>query len=438
MCFACYNPIPDPIQGDPDAVSGYAKAYDDTAKALRDAVTQLKALANGNVSIGESVDEVRDRANEGVTAADAVAVRYEGAATAYTQYATALATAQSTAESARQSIDTNNQNGHYWRTRRTQLEYQRLLDPTDTEVLEDLVTATTKALTYDSAYATYLDRYQTAVENLDQAARDAIRTLHNAAEQAGLNDKWYEAFVGDLANIWDLASKYLGPVLEALREVLKVLKEIVDILALIVTVLSIFIPALAPLALALTALSAILAVGVFLCSLVLFAMGRESLGTVIADGIGAVVSVVTAKLGGAGNNLFRTVGENVAETGVKLSTAFAQKQIIVTTNIATRAGNEALSAILPSTMSANAAPFQFVFSEGLDFTLGSSREAWNMDGADPGGLIAGLLDQPTLGIATPVLDAVTLPDAIFGEGGVTERFGEVGDVWGQIGAVPSR
>ena len=63
------------------------------------------------------------------------------------------------------------------------------------------------------------------------------------------------------------------------------------------------LPFLAPLAAALTLVSIGLAAAVLLCSLVLFALGRESLGRVLSDTIGLATSVITAKLGGIGDKL---------------------------------------------------------------------------------------------------------------------------------------
>jgi len=449
MCALCDDPIPAPLAGQPERVSDYARAFDDTAEALRDAARELRKLANENLTIGESIEEVRQRAEEGHADASKVAVRYQGASNTYSAYASSLSAAQSKANSARTNIDTNNHNGRYWRHRQREMEQDRWLHNADPEFLADLAEATRKATHYDSQYAQYLATYQVAVDERDAAVRNAIAGLAAAAEAAGLNDGFFESMLGDLQNAWDLASKYLGPVLEALREVLKVLKQIVDFLALIVTILSIVFPALAPLALALTALSAILAIGIFLCSLVLFAMGRETLGTVIADGIMAVVGVVTAKLGGAGN-LFGATKAGFQSLGQAPHLLFVTRSVYIANGMTVggaavqsygAAGGEMFEeAVKAGYLSSFATPFSFVAGEGLDFTIGAHHDAWgadpvwSMDGANGSDVIPGVLDGPTLGAAGPLSGIAGIGD---GFADIGEAFAGIGSEWGSITTVPA-
>jgi hypothetical protein len=450
MCYLCDDVVPGRLDGDPARVRAHARAFDDTAEALRDAARELRNLANEGVTISLAIDEVRDKAEESHSEATKVATRYAGAGSTLGTYADALADAQSRADSARTQIDSNNSNGRYWRHRRRDLEQERWTRGSDPEFLEDLAEATRRAAQYDTWFAGYLSSYQQAVEDFETAVNNAISGLSAAAEAAGLNDGFFEGIVGDFQVAWETISKYLGPVIEALRDVLEVLKKIVDILALIVTIASIFFPALAPIALALTAISAILGVAIFACSLALFAMGRESLGRVLADGIMAVVGVVTAKLGGSG-----TLGSMITD-GV--SAVRAPAALFVTRgtmlNLGLTVGGEAVErygqavtqvavdGIKSGTLSANATPFAFVIGEGLDFQLGTGSPAWgeqpspawDMSGADGLDMMPGLMDSPSLGMASPIAGMFDVSESW---NSMIDNFGEVGDTWSQMYAVPA-
>ena len=298
MCYMCDDPVPAVIPGDPDTVSRFATAFSNTADALRDAAQQLRNLANENMTISLAVDEVRSKADEVASDTGKVAERYQGAGDTFSSYASALASARSTGNGARANIVSNNDDARYWRHRERDLREQVAYGSTDAEVLQDLQDAARKVTHYDGLFATYIGRYGSAVDDRDSAVTAAINGLADAESAAGLNDGFFDGILGDLQQLWALISEYLGPIIEVLKQALEILKQIVDILALIVSILAIFLPFLAPLALALTALGAILAIAIFACSALLFLMGRQSLGQLISDGITMVVSVVTAKLGG--------------------------------------------------------------------------------------------------------------------------------------------
>jgi hypothetical protein len=450
MCYLCDDVVPGRLDGDPARVRAHARAFDDTAEALRDAARELRNLANEGVTISLAIDEVRDKAEESHSEATKVATRYAGAGSTLGTYADALADAQSRADSARTQIDSNNSNGRYWRHRRRDLEQERWTRGSDPEFLEDLAEATRRAAQYDTWFAGYLSSYQQAVEDFETAVNNAISGLSAAAEAAGLNDGFFEGIVGDFQVAWETISKYLGPVIEALRDVLEVLKKIVDILALIVTIAAIFFPALAPLALALTALSAILGIAIFACSLALFAMGRESLGRVLADGIMAVVGVVTAKLGGSGTLTgmvrggFSTLGQGSAlfvtrGTAIQLG-LLVEGQAVV--GYGQAVSSTAIDGIKSGYLNANATPFAFVLGEGLDFTLGQSSPAWgaepspawSMEGANGTDIIPGVMDGPGLGTVSPIAGLFDMSDSW---NSMIDNFGETADVWGDISAVPA-
>jgi len=309
------NPVPPAIPGNPTLIKQFADRYDRMSESLNAAVKELDALANEGVSISLAVDEVRDRAKESISVTRKVAVRYEGASQTLNSYQASLDSAIDAAASARNTISTNNPSAGYWRRRERDLELQRLLDPTNNDLIEDIKEANRWVTEYDNEYLTAIQAYNSAVQARDNAVNAAIAGLDTAAEKADLNDNFWEGIEGRFDAFYDLAQKYLAPLVEILRDVLEVIKKIVDILALIVTVLAIFIPVLAPIAAALTVISLVLSAAILLCSLVLFALGKETLGRVIGDVIDLAVGVVTAKLGGI---KFGSVVGDAVSAGTKI------------------------------------------------------------------------------------------------------------------------
>ncbi|QEO10650.1 hypothetical protein [Protaetiibacter larvae] len=426
MCILCDDPLPDHLPGDAGRVRSLARAYDNTAEALREAARELRALANENLTIGEAIDAVREQAEDVHADAAKVAVRYQGAADTFESYSSALSDAQSRATTARNHIDTNNHNARYWRHRHRELEEQRWLHNADPEFLADLAEAAQRASQYDRHYATYLGAYQAAVEARDAAVNAAIAGLGAAAEAAGINDGWFDGFIGDLQNAWDLISRYVGPILEALRDVLEVIKQIVDVLALVFAVLAIFFPAFAAIATALTALSAILGIAIFACSALLFLMGRETLGRVLSDGIMAVVGVVTAKLGPGANAWAKESLGTMVKSGASTAASLASGGTTVVRAVSP--GAELLEFVadnaIDSVVEANGDVIDFAFSSALDFDIHGPTAGSDLSfgGGDPGELILSLVDPITLGTLGKV------ETAIDGVGLLADGFGAVVDV----------
>ena len=313
------NAVPAPLPGNPTLIAQFADRYSRMSEALNQAVEELNNLANEGVSISLAVDEVRDRARDSIDTTRKVAVRYEGAAQTLSSYQDALGDAISSAASARNTINSNNPSAGYWRRRERDLELQRLLDPTNNDLIEDIKEANRWVTEYDNEYLTAIQTYNTAVQTRDNAVNSAIAGLNNAAEQAGLNDDFWERIEGGLDALYDLAQKYLAPLIEMYRELLEFLKQIVDILCLIVSILAIFIPVLAPFAALLTVISLAMSAMILICSLLLFALGKETLGRVLGDIIDLAVGLVTSKLGplknlGASSSLIKETGGQVLAT----------------------------------------------------------------------------------------------------------------------------
>jgi hypothetical protein len=293
------DPTPNPLSGDPGDVISKAGRIRLTADALRNAIEQLRTLTNENVTISDAVDAVRVKAADAIGDIEKVEVRYRGAAEALSAYGSDLNGAHNRADGAIGAIEQNNRDARYWRDRFNTLEARALSGDSDATLADDLVEARARVSDYHENFQAAMGQYNRARQDKENAVHAAKSALHEAREAADLDDGFWDK-VGAIAEaVYEWAQENLGPIIEGLRAVLRILKSIVDILALIVGVLSIFLPFLSPLAAALMLASIALAATIFLCSLALFALGRETLGQVFADLIDVVVGVVTAKLGGA-------------------------------------------------------------------------------------------------------------------------------------------
>jgi hypothetical protein len=339
------NLVPPTMAGNPTTISQFAARYDRMADALHEAVGELQALANKGVTISLAVDEVREKASQAVDNTRKVATRYEGAATTLHAYQHALSEAIGHVNSARHTISSNNPNAGYWRRKKLELEAKLLFDSGNTELIDDVQEAENWVRQYDTEYASAIATYNAAVEARDHAVNSAIAGLHDAAIRADLNDNFFESVVGLYDAAYDLAQKYLAPLIETLRGVLELLKQIVDVLSFIVTILAIFIPVLAPFAAALALASILLSLAVLMCSVLLFALGKETLGRVLSDCIGLVVSVVTSKLGplkniGSSSKLLAGAGKDVvpmladtARVNVHLAFGMGAKEALKNTGL---------------------------------------------------------------------------------------------------------
>lgn len=320
------DPIPELLSGEPATVAAKAQVMTATADALRTAINELRALSSDTVTISEAVDELRDKADGVRTDIDKVEARYRGAATGMVTYKNSLSTAQTRASNARQRIIDNNSDASYWRRHERDLEQRVRAGENSQELLDELLDVQRRVRGYASEFAAAMAEYHAAEGDKDAAVSTAITALQNAADAAGLNDGSWDRVGAVVEVMYEWAQENLGPFIEGLRAVLEIIKGIIDILSLIVGVLSLFLPFLAPLAAALTLVSLGLAASILLCSLVLFALGRESLGRVLSDAIGVATSILTSKMGGL--NVFKPGAKlaglsNVAKPSV-WSTGLAQ------------------------------------------------------------------------------------------------------------------
>ncbi|MBG6056295.1 hypothetical protein IWX81_002727 [Salinibacterium sp. CAN_S4] len=321
MATLLLDPVPNQLDGEPSIVGAKATVLGATAQALRDAITELRQLASDDVTISDAVDEVRTKADETRTAISKVEDRYQGAADAMHSYTSSLSQAQDRANSARQRITDNNSQAAYWRRRLNSLTDQAHAGESSQELLDDITEAQSRVQDFATEFHSAMSQYHGAETDKSSAVETAISALHSAAQAADIDDGFWDRVGNALENAYEWAQENLAPLIETLRSILEVLKSIVDILALIVSVLSIFLPFLAPLAAALTLVSIALAAMILLSSLLLFALGKESLGRVLGDAIGLVTSVITSKMGGL--NVFKPAAKLEGLTNVFTRSAWS-------------------------------------------------------------------------------------------------------------------
>ena len=421
------DPVPALLPGDAALAGRFGVRYNQTADSLRDAAKGLLALANESITISLAVEEVRTKANEVYSDTLKVATRYDVAGDALNSYSNALGNAQAAAASARSTIITNNANAHYWRQHKRELELEIGFGGASATQAADLVTATRHVNDYAGIYHTAINNYHTAEEDRRQAIVNAIHGLDDAEQSAGLQDNFFEAIGGAAQQLYELAQKYLAPLIEQLRGILEIIKSIVDILSLIVTILALFIPALAPLAALLALVSIGLSLAIFLCSAALVFLGKETMGRLLSDAINVVASVVTAKLGGAFKPGALTglaaIGTKAAWAsgveGTKLAFQLVgtQEGLLIAGNLVADEFMEAAAVIIPDTILENLA------ENGIPGTSDQypnpNGPAWGTDAspvfAAPGG--ANVETVYDFG-AEPLVNAVT--GGVFGA--VTDMF----------------
>jgi len=315
--------VPPPLGGDPATITLFATKYGKIAAALVSAADELRSLANSDVSVGKSITAVKERALGAQSDTLKVAAHYSGASSTYATYAVSLRDAQQKAQSARQMIL-----GFEADAMRHQQHHDSLVAEAQTglasqETADALNLANSQLATFKSDYANAMSVYAGAVEDKRVAVQTAISQLADAAQVAGLVDSVFDVIKEGLHDLYQLAQKYLAPLLVKIRAVLKLIQAVLDTLSFIASFIPIPIVkvVLAAAALAVSSLA-------LQCSIVLFLLGKGTASQIIGDAIDmatSVLAVVTpaAKVVGslmkgaledAGKDAVKSVATNVLGT----------------------------------------------------------------------------------------------------------------------------
>jgi len=421
------DPVPLPLPGEPEIVGAKARELSNTASALRTAISELRALASNDVTISKAVDEIREKADDVRENIGKIEDRYSGAASAMYAYRTDLSNAHTRADAARERVTDNNTDAAYWRRRLNQLTIEAQSGQSSPELLHDITEAKARVAGYAAEFTRAMTEYRGAEADRVAAVNAAIGALHDAAVTSGLNDNIFDYIALGSELMYEWAQEHLTPILQAIREIAELIKSIVDILSLIVTILAVFLPFLAPLAAALTIASLALAAIILLSSLLLFALGKESLGRVLGDAIGLAMGLVTAKLGGVFKPGALSGLSSVASPSA-WANATSALSVRFTANVAGVGMTETLShmgmqvfddMIGDTAVAAGTSVITNVVGDGLDVTLdfgvdggnggswGPFEGGWDLQSDE---LIVAvgkpLLDLGTGGLVSPTIDLI--------------------------------
>lgn len=238
MVTAFDVPQLEPLDGDSGALSRYSTRYAAVAEAIAAVSRQLRLVADDDVTIGLSVDVMREEAGEASESILEVLPRYSETAAAIRDYAVALADAQSRADSAIAEVEPLRTElfALYDRRSRAESEFQSEQYAATTDKLQDLAgdlnslqsRIDARESRLHAVWMSYLD----AESDKSDAAYAAARRIAPAV--LGSNDSLFDWIRAG----WDAATQFLAVVTEWVGEVLyNVLFTLMLVQALLVAVL---------------------------------------------------------------------------------------------------------------------------------------------------------------------------------------------------------
>lgn len=300
-------PIPEPLTGDPDTLSEFARKYHNLSEALKSAAAELATLANADITVSLAVDKIRAKAGDAYVDTMKVSQRYEDAASTYSTYAAKLRDAQQKAERARATVAGFKGSADHATKAREAIISQAMFSLPNQQTADDLNQANAALEPYNTEYAAAMQQYNLAVAEKADAVSAAISQLDDADKSSGLKDTVWQGIQAQARDAYDWLKANMTPLLKAIRAVAKIIASILDVVAFFVSIVNPVVGrAIAAVSLALNALA-------LLCSTILFLTGGGSIGDVIADTIGVAVAAigVLLPLGGA-KSLLSPVTKKVA------------------------------------------------------------------------------------------------------------------------------
>lgn len=243
------------IPGDPGTVSAGANHLAEVASTLTRLASTLNAIADEDVTVGASVDSIRTRTREASGNVKAAEPRYSETSAALTDYAVALADAQSRFNSAQSSADGETGSIRYYQEEIWELERENLRLMVSLPDPEKQAEREQRLRYLRGKLSEHQQSQQAAQAEMDAAVQD----WRDAGDQAArritpvlgqLNDTLLDhvgAFVeglGDfLAGIAEWIANVLDTLITTLLLIVMVVVAIVVLLAAIVMLLA-FLPAL--------------------------------------------------------------------------------------------------------------------------------------------------------------------------------------------------
>jgi len=242
----------DAIPGNPVVVADHAARYLATANAINDAAVQLIGVANQDDSIGDAFVAMRDLAYEVSKDIGKAESRYRVTATALATYAGELEAAQTTVRNATDAAGDAQSDVAAWQTKID--DYQDLIDAGGPDVAATTQLQNVAKLQLSSAQSSMSGArtaYDTALADLEDAAKRAADLIDDVTHDSPLNDSLLDNVGGVLSAIGDWFASTFGPFLEALVDGIRRL-FVVLVLALVLTLaLGLLLALLLPLGMAL-------------------------------------------------------------------------------------------------------------------------------------------------------------------------------------------
>jgi hypothetical protein len=297
-----------PIGGNPVQLAERARSLRASADLIQQAIDDLKKLADRDETISEAVDKVRDKSHDLAGNITKAQIRFKGTADALLEYSGHLQTAQSNAAAAISEYDSAT---HSTSSAQASFEHQSAQWAQDNNAtyypgMPDShngylqtpqgVQAQHQLDEVNSAVRAAEQKWQTAINDLDTAAKKAIGLIDDAMDASGLKDGFWDKVGATLDAIGGWLKKNLGPILDVLQKIAEQIGNIAGFLAIVVGFLGIFFPALEVLAGALETIALVASLVSFALTAVLFMMGDRTLGDLVFTGITAVTAVVGLKL----------------------------------------------------------------------------------------------------------------------------------------------
>jgi hypothetical protein len=224
MVSAYDVPQLEPLTGNAGALSDYGTRYAGVADAISAVARQLDLIANDDVTVGLSVDAMRDETREASAAIRQVLPRYEESAAAIRDYAVVLADAQGRASAAISEIATLRTELYDLYEKRTTLDYefqdkQYTGTPADMqEIARDQNTNQSRISTREDRLYTVWMNYLDAEGDKSAAADAAARRILPAA--FGSNDTILDRIADAWANGIELITMITDWVGEVLYNVI--------------------------------------------------------------------------------------------------------------------------------------------------------------------------------------------------------------------------
>jgi len=256
-----------PLDGNPVVLRRTGQRYDETAEAIRAAVSTLQQISHRGTMVSVAIDRVRRDAAQLAREISQAEQRYAETGDALSEYAEALDVAQQDADRAIADYENAEADRGAAQSRASSLrsDVQDLSDdaPEGDAIRLNRSLGVALADVDDAAAdaASAQRRYEEAVADRDRAAHRAIARIKDVVEGSGLNDSFWDDVGGVFRDVVDFLSDALEAIVDAITAVLEAIAQlIVTVLAILAAIIVLGLAILALLVLAVIALALLIVV----------------------------------------------------------------------------------------------------------------------------------------------------------------------------------